>query len=94
MDKETTRELRACADACGFSHELAVLLFKAERHEEAEALLRRCLDGFGAYIHGRKLARGQRDRLRQDISEFLEGRRVRTIQPERDVSTSDMRDWS
>jgi hypothetical protein len=64
-----------------------------ERSDEAKVLLQRCLDGFGAYIHGRKLARGQRDRLREDLSDFLEGRRVRTIQPERDVPAADRRDW-
>jgi hypothetical protein len=30
------QELRACADAAGLSHELSVLLFKAERNAEAE----------------------------------------------------------
>ncbi len=59
-----------------------------ERFEQAEFLLRRCLDGFGAYIHGRKLKREQRDRLRQDLSDFLEGRHVRTVQPERVFSDS------
>ena len=58
-------------------------------------LLRRCLDGFGAYIHGRKLKRQQRDRLREDLEQFLEGRRrVRTLQPERDVPAADRSDWS
>ena len=65
-----------------------------ERLERAEMLLRRCLDGFGAYIHGRKLKRQQRDRLREDIEHFLGGRRVRTLQPERDVSVADRSDWS
>lgn len=94
IDEETKRELQACADAGGFSHELSVLMFKAERSDQAEALLQRCLDGFGAYIHGRKLAKPQRDRLRQDLQDFLEGRRVRTPQPERDVSAADRSDWS
>ena len=44
-----------------------------ERLERAEMLLRRCLDGFGAYIHGRKLKRQQRDRLRADLEQFLGG---------------------
>ena len=65
-----------------------------ERLERAEMLLRRCLDGFGAYIHGRKLKRQQRDRLREDLEHFLGGRRVRTLQPERDVSVADRSDWS
>ncbi len=65
-----------------------------DRTKQAEDLLRRCLDGFGAYIHGRKLAKPQRDRLRQDLQDFLEGRRVRTLQPERDVPAADSRDWS
>ena len=65
-----------------------------DRAKQAEDLLRRCLDGFGAYIHGRKLKRQQRDRLREDLEQFLEGRRVRTPQPERDVSAADRSDWS
>ncbi len=65
-----------------------------DRSKQAEDLLRRCLDGFGAYIHGRKLKRQQRDRLREDIEHFLGGRRVRTLQPERDVSVADRSDWS
>jgi hypothetical protein len=64
-----------------------------ERITQAEALLRRCLDGFGAYIHGRKLKRQQRDRLREDLEQFLEGRSVRTLQPERDVSSAHRSDW-
>lgn len=94
IDEETKRELQACADAGGFSHELSVLMFKAERGDQAEALLQRCLDGFGAYIHGRKLAKPQRDRLRQDLQDFLEGSHVRAIQPKCDVSTSNNSDWS
>lgn len=46
-----------------------------ERLRQAEDLLRRCLDGFSAYIHGRKLARNQRDRLRQDMQAFLSANR-------------------
>ena len=65
-----------------------------ERLERAEMLLRRCLDGFGAYIHGRKLKRQQRDRLREDIEHFLEGRRVQAPQPQRDVPAADRSDWS
>lgn len=65
-----------------------------ERLERAEMLLRRCLDGFGAYIHGRKLKRQQRDRLREDLEQFLGDRRVRTLQPERDVPAADRSDWS
>jgi hypothetical protein len=57
----------------------------AERLEKAEELLSRCADGFGAYIHGRKLKRQQRDRLREDIEQFLGNCHVRTIQPERYV---------
>lgn len=94
MDNETKRELQSCADAGGFSFELSVLMFKAERCDEAETLLQRCLDGFGAYIHGRKLAKPQRDRLRQDLQDFLEGRRVRTPQSERDVSAAHRSNWS
>jgi hypothetical protein len=52
------------------------------------------MDGFGAYIHGRKLKRQQRDRLRADVQDFLEGRRVRTLQPERDVPAANRSDWS
>jgi hypothetical protein len=65
-----------------------------DRSKQAEDLLRRCLDGFGAYIHGRKLSRQQRDRLRADLEQFLKGCRVRTLQPERDVSAADRSDWS
>jgi hypothetical protein len=65
-----------------------------ERLAKAEELLRRCMDGFGAYIHGRKLKRQQRDRLRADVQDFLEGRRVRTLQPERDVPAAHRSDWS
>ena len=54
-----------------------------DRIKQSEALLRRCLDGFSAFIHGRKLKRQQRDRLREDIEQFLDGRRVMAIQTER-----------
>lgn len=60
-----------------------------DRIAQAEDLLRRCLDGFGAYIHGRKLKRQQRDRLREDIDQFLGGRRVRTTQPDGVSAMSD-----
>ena len=66
---------------------------KTNREHQAAALLQRCLDGFSAYIHGRKLAKPQRDRLRQDLQDFLESRRVRTPQPERDVPAADRSDW-
>lgn len=65
-----------------------------DRSKQAEDLLRRCLDGFGAYIHGRKLKRQQRDKLRADLEQFLDGCNVRTLQPERDVSAADRSDWS
>lgn len=48
-----------------------------DRDAQAEELLRRCLDGFSAYIHGRKMSRQQRDQLRCEIEQFLEGCRVR-----------------
>lgn len=45
----------------------------------ARALLDRCQQGFGAYIHGRKMARKDRDKLRADIENFLLGRRYKSI---------------
>jgi hypothetical protein len=35
LTDQELQELRACADAAGLSHELSVLLFKAERNAEA-----------------------------------------------------------
>lgn len=43
----------------------------------ATDLLRRCAEGFGAFVHGRKLARKERDSLRRDIADFLDGVRTR-----------------
>lgn len=42
------------------------------RYAQAVCLLRRCLEGFGAFIMGRKLARKERDTMRRDIERFLE----------------------
>jgi hypothetical protein len=41
-------------------------------YEQAIALLRRCEEGFSAFIHGRKLARRERDALRADLQSFLQ----------------------
>ena len=46
---------------------------RAEREQAARGLLTRCLSGFGAFINGRKMARTERDRLRRDIADFLDG---------------------
>lgn len=40
---------------------------------KAADLLQRCLHGFSAYINGRKMARKDRDALRNDIDDFLDG---------------------
>jgi hypothetical protein len=65
-----------------------------ESIEQANQLIRRCLDGFGAYIHGRKLSRRQRDKLREDLQQYLEGQRVRTMQPKCDVPDTNCRNRS
>lgn len=65
-----------------------------DRAAKAEALLLRCLDGFGAYIHGRRLKRQQRDQLRSDIETFLRECNVRSRKPEGCVSAADASDWS
>lgn len=46
-----------------------------EAQAEALDLLARCLDGFSGFIHGRKLARRDRDALRADLADFLERNR-------------------
>ena len=43
------------------------------RLEEARALLERCNSGFSSFIHGRKMARVKRDKLRADINDWLLG---------------------
>ena len=99
LNVSTRTVARWDADGCpcewaGSRRRYDLAAVKAERGDQAEALLQRCLDGFGAYIHGRKLAKPQRDRLRQDLQDFLEGSHVRAIQPKCDVSTSNNSDWS
>lgn len=44
-----------------------------EKLMQATDLLQRCSEGFGAFVHGRKLARKERDALRRDIAAFLDG---------------------
>ena len=39
----------------------------------ATDLLQQCAEGFGAFIHGRKMARKERDTLRRQIADFLDG---------------------
>ena len=46
-----------------------------EKLMTATDLLQRCADGFGAFVHGRKMARKERDELRRDIADFLDGSR-------------------
>lgn len=44
--------------------------------DKADQLLARCLDGFSAFVNGRKMARRERDKLRSDIEDYLQGRRI------------------
>lgn len=63
--------------------------FKQMSHTQkllyATELLQRCSDGFGAFINGRKMARKDRDALRRDISDFLDGARSSGINTTRDL---------
>ena len=45
-----------------------------DRVAKARELLLRCDAGFGAYIMGRRMARKERDKLRDDIQRWLDGR--------------------
>jgi hypothetical protein len=47
-----------------------------QKLKAATDLLRRCSEGFGAFINGRKMVRYERDKLRRDIADFLDGVRV------------------
>jgi len=49
----------------------------AVKFETAKRLLQECFDGFGAYIHGRKMKRKDRDKLRANIADFLLGRKIK-----------------
>ena len=40
----------------------------------ATDLLQQCSEGFGAFINGRKMARKDREKLRMEIADFLDGR--------------------
>lgn len=46
-----------------------------QRLDKAAELLRRCDDGFGGFVMGRRMARAERDKLRDDIQRWLFGRR-------------------
>jgi len=45
-----------------------------DRVSKARELLRRCDAGFGAFIMGRRMARKERDKLREDIQRWMDGR--------------------
>lgn len=51
----------------------------------ATELLQRCAEGFGAFVHGRKMSRKERDALRRDIADFLDGSRAAGSSTTRDL---------
>ena len=58
-----------------------------EQLETALELLRRCNDGFSAFIVGRKMARRDRDKLRADLENFLMERKTPNVEVSGDGRT-------